>query len=357
MKVSGYAAIAPKTLLSPYSFERREPQDHDIVIDVHYCGICHSDIHQINDEWGGNSKFPMVPGHEITGKVASVGSKVTLFKKGDNVGIGCMVDSCRKCDSCNKGLEQYCTGGGPILTYNDEQTIQGVKIPTQGGYSNRIVVNQDFVLRIPPNIPLDKAAPLLCAGITLYSPLIRWNATHGKRVAIIGLGGLGHMGVKIAHALGAEVTVLSHTLKKQNDGMKMGADRFIATSDLSVLNSLEGYFDLIINTVSSNLDLNRYLRLLALDGVMVLVGIPENDDRIGAANLINSRRSLAGSAIGGIAETQEMLNFCSKNEITSDIETIKIDYVNEAYKRVLKSDVKYRFVIDIFNSFKHKQVG
>jgi uncharacterized zinc-type alcohol dehydrogenase-like protein len=350
MKVSGYAAIAPKTLLSPYSFERHEPQDYDIVIDVHYCGICHSDIHQINDEWGGNSKFPMVPGHEITGKVASVGSKVTRFKKGDNVGIGCMVDSCRKCDSCNKGLEQYCTGGGPILTYNDEQTIQGVKIPTQGGYSNLIVVNQDFVLRIPPNIPLDKAAPLLCAGITLYSPLIRWNISHGKRVAIIGLGGLGHMGVKIAHALGAEVTVLSHTLKKQNDGMKMGADRFIATSDLSVLNSLEGYFDLIINTVSSNLDLNRYLRLLALDGVMVLVGIPENDDRIGAANLISSRRSLAGSAIGGIAETQEMLNFCSKNEIASDIETIKIDYVNEAYKRVLKSDVRYRFVIDIFNS-------
>jgi uncharacterized zinc-type alcohol dehydrogenase-like protein len=231
MKGFGYAAEAPKALLAPYSFERREPLDRDVVIDIHYCGICHSDIHQVKDEWGGNSRYPMVPGHEITGKVSQVGPKVTRFKKGDRVGVGCMVDSCRKCDACKKGLEQYCTGGGPILTYNDEQVIRGIKTPTQGGYSNRIVVNEDFVLLVPQYIPLDRAAPLLCAGITLYSPLISWKASAGKKVAIIGLGRLGHMGVKMAHALGAEVTVLSHSLKKQNDGKKMGADRFIATSD------------------------------------------------------------------------------------------------------------------------------
>lgn len=352
MKVCGYAAKQSKSSLAPFSFERREPLEYDVVIDIRYCGICHSDIHQVNNEWNGNSVFPMVPGHEITGIVEEVGSKVSRYKKGDRVGVGCMVDSCRHCKPCINGLEQYCIEGA-TLTYNDFERIdKNKKNPTQGGYSNKIVVNENYVLRIPDSLPLDKSAPLLCAGITLYSPLAHWKTGPGKKVAIIGLGGLGHMGIKIAHAMGAEVTVFSHSLKKQEDGKRMGADKFYATSDSNFSNSFDGYFDLIINTVSVNLDWNKYLNMLALDGAMVIVGLPEKETTISAFPLVGARRSLAGSAIGGIKETQEMLDFCSKNKIACDIELISIDEVNEAYKRVLNSDVRYRFVIDISNTLK-----
>lgn len=342
MKVQGYAAQSAKATLAPFSFERREPGDNDIVVDIQYCGICHTDIHQVGDEWGG-STFPMVPGHEITGIVSKTGPKVTRYKTGDRVGVGCFVNSCRKCEPCKKNLEQYCTGG-MVTTYNGTEK-DGT--PTQGGYSNKIVVDENYVLKIPDTLPLDKAAPLLCAGITLYSPLRHWKAGPGKKVAIIGLGGIGHMGVKIAHALGAEVTVLSHSLKKQEDGQKLGADYFYATSDPATFEKLKGYFDLMINTVSAELDWNQYLELLALDGSMVVVGIPEKQTPVGSFPLVAGRRSLAGSLIGGIKETQEMLDFCGKNNIASEIELIPIQKVNEAYKRVLNSDVRYRFVIDI----------
>ncbi|MGI0018747.1 MAG: NAD(P)-dependent alcohol dehydrogenase [Nitrosotalea sp.] len=342
MKVQGYAAQQAKSPLGPFSFERREPGDHDIVIDIEYCGICHTDIHQVGDEWEG-SIFPMVPGHEITGIVSKTGPKVTKYKTGDRVGVGCFVDSCRKCDACNKNLEQYCTNG-MVTTYNGTEKDGSI---TQGGYSNKIVVDENYVLRIPELIPLDSAAPLLCAGITLYSPLMHWKAGPGKKVAIIGLGGIGHMGVKIAHALGAEVTVLSHSLKKQEDGKKLGADHFYATSDPATFEKLKGHFDLIINTVSADIDWNQYLELLTLDGTMVVVGIPEKQTPVGSFPLVAGRRSLAGSLIGGIKETQEMLDFCGKNNIASEIELIPIQKVNEAYKRILASDVRYRFVIDI----------
>lgn len=343
IQVHGYAAQQAKAALAPYSFERRDPRPYDVVIDIKYCGICHTDIHQVGDEWGG-SRFPMVPGHEVTGIVLQVGPKVTRFKVGDRVGVGCFVDSCRKCDPCRKGLEQYCVEG-MTTTYNG--TERDGKTLTQGGYSNKIVADENYVLKIPDNLPLDKTAPLLCAGITLYSPLVHWKAGLGKKVAIIGLGGIGHMGVKIAHALGAQVTVLSHSLKKQADAKKLGADYFYATSDPTTFEKLKGYFDLIINTVSAELDWNQYLDLLALDGTMVVVGIPEKQTPLGSLPLVAGRRSLAGSLIGGIKETQEMLDFCSKNNITSEIELIPIQKVNEAYKRVLNSDVRYRFVIDI----------
>ena len=348
MQVSGYAVKQAKGNFAPYSFERREPRDNDVVIDIQYCGICHTDIHQVNDEWGG-SVFPMVPGHEITGIVSQIGQKVTKYKVGDKVGVGCFVDSCRKCESCNKGLEQYCTEG-MVTTYNGTEKDGKT---TQGGYSEKIVVDENYVLKIPSNLPLDKTAPLLCAGITLYSPLIHWKAGPGKKVAIIGLGGIGHMGVKIAHGLGAEVTVLSHSLKKQQDAKKLGADNFYATSDPETFEKLKGYFDLMINTVSSELDWNQYLELLAIDGTMVVVGIPEKQIPIGSFPLVAGRRSIAGSLIGGIKETQEMLDFCGKNNITSEIEIIPIQKISEAYKRILDSDVRYRFVIDI-KSIKQK---
>ncbi len=341
--VKSYAAKSPKSNLAPYNFNRRDPKDHDVVIDIHYCGICHSDIHQARDEWGG-SKFPMVPGHEIAGVVTRVGKKVKKFKAGDRVGVGCMVNSCRTCSPCKNEMQQFCENG-PSFTYNS--TEQNKKTPTQGGYSTGIVVDENFVLNIPKNLPLDAAAPLLCAGITLYSPLRHWNAGPGKKVAIIGLGGLGHMGVKIAHALGAEVTVLSQSLKKKADGMRLGADHFYATSDPKTFTKLKKHFDLIINTVSAEINWNDYIELVKIDGAMVLVGVPEKDIPVGAFSLIGGRRSLAGSLIGGIKETQEMFNFCGKHKITSDIELIPIQKVNEAYKRVVKSDVRYRFVIDM----------
>jgi alcohol dehydrogenase (NADP+) len=341
--VHGYASKQAKGQLTLYEFERREPRDHDVVIDIQYCGICHSDIHQVSDEWGG-STFPMVPGHEIAGVVSQVGTNVSHYKVGERVGVGCFVDSCRKCSPCRDGLEQYCIEGC-TLTYNGFE--RDGKTPTQGGYSNKIVVNDDYVLKIPNGLPLPRAAPLMCAGVTLYSPLMHWNAGPGKKVGIIGLGGLGHMGVKIAHALGAEVTVLSHSLHKQEDGRRMGADHFLATSDAMTFEKLKGSFDMIINTVSVELDMNSYLNLLRLDGTMVIVGLPEKELSFGASSLTNARRRLAGSVIGGIQETQEMLEFCDKHKIYCDIELTPIQRVNEAYQRVVNSDVKYRFVIDM----------
>jgi len=337
-----YAATSATTPLGPFSFDRREPGGHDVSIDIKFCGICHTDIHQARNEWG-NSEYPMVPGHEIAGIVTAVGSKVTKFKAGDKVGVGCFVDSCRVCPQCKRGLEQYCAKG-TVFTYNSKDK-QGRA--TMGGYSERIVCDENYVLRMPANLSLDACAPLLCAGITLYSPLRHWQAGRGKKVAIIGLGGLGHMGVKLAHAMGAEVTVLSQTLKKQADGKRLGADNYFATSDESTFTKLQNYFDLILNTVSSDLDWNKYLSLANVDGTMVLLGVPEKTVPMGAFPLIGGRRSLSGSMIGGIAETQEMLDFGGKHNTPADIETIPIQKVNEAYGRILKSDVRYRFVIDM----------
>lgn len=342
LRTYGFAARHPGDKLAQFDFERRQPGAQDVLIDIKYCGICHSDIHQARDEWGGSS-FPMVPGHEIAGIVSGVGDGVTKFDVGDHVGVGCFVDSCGECDSCKRGLEQFCLEH-TAFTYNGTERDGS---PTYGGYSDRIVVNENYVLRIPDNLPLDAASPLLCAGITLYSPLTHWGAGPGKSVAIVGLGGLGHMGVKIAHVLGADVTVLSQTLKKQADGTRLGAAYFYATSDNETFTKLAGTFDLIVNTVSAVLDWNAYLGLLKVDGTLVNVGVPEKPAPLSAFLLVNGRRSLAGSMIGGIAETQEMLDFCGRHHITSDIELTTIQAVNEAYERVLKSDVRYRFVIDM----------
>ena len=336
----GYAATKPGAPLAPYSFARREPRADDVVVDIKFCGICHSDIHQARDEWGG-STFPMVPGHEIAGIVSQIGASVTKFKVGDHVGIGCFVDSGRSDGSVTAYDEQY--EPGVVFTYNSTEK-DGT--PTMGGYSDKIVVKQDYVLRIPENLPLDAAAPLLCAGITLYSPLKHWGAGPGKTVAIVGLGGLGHMGVKYAHALGAHVTVLSQSLSKQEDAKRLGADAYYATSDKETFAKLANTFDLIINTVSAPLDWNAYLNLLKVDGTLVVVGIPDKPIPLGAFPLVRGRRSLAGSMIGSIAETQEMLDFSGEHNIVSDIETIDFASVNEAFERVIKSDVRYRFVID-----------
>ena len=344
IQAKAFAVLEAKKPLVPYTFERRDPKAHDVVIDIQYCGICHSDIHQARDEWGG-SRFPMVPGHEIVGTVRSVGSQVTKYKAGDRVGVGCFVDSCRHCSPCESDLEQFCEKGASYTYSSFEQ--DSARTPTQGGYSDVIVVDENYVLKVPSNLALDAAAPLLCAGITLYSPLRHWNAGPGKKVAIIGMGGLGHMGVKIAHAMGAHVTVLSHSLSKMEDGKKLGANEFYATSNPETFTKLRGQFDLIINTVSAQIDWNQYLNLLKIDGTMVVVGIPENQIPISAFSLIGGRRSLAGSLIGGIKETQEMLDFCGKHNIVCEIEKIPMQKVNEAYERVLKSDVRYRFVIDM----------
>ena len=342
MKTFGYAAHSGKAPLAPYTFERREPRANDVVIEIKYCGICHSDIHTVRDEWGAKT-YPLIPGHEIAGVVTRVGAGVTKHKVGDVVGVGCLVDSCRECAPCKDHLEQFCEKG-MIGTYGSTDKDGTM---TQGGYSSQIVVDQDFVLKMPKNLPLDAAAPLLCAGITLYSPLAHWKAGPGKKVAIIGMGGLGHMGVKIAAALGAEVTVLSQSLSKQEDGKRLGAKHFYATSDKETFKKLGGHFDLIINTVSANLDWNQYLGLLKHDGTMVVVGIPEKEVPVNAFSIVMGRRSLAGSLIGGIKETQEMLDFCGKHNITCDIELIPVSKINEAYERVIKSDVRYRFLIDM----------
>ncbi|MCQ4044937.1 NAD(P)-dependent alcohol dehydrogenase [Streptantibioticus rubrisoli] len=341
--VTAYAAPAAKAPLERTTIPRRAVGEHDVLIEIKYAGICHSDIHQARDEWGG-ATFPMVPGHEIAGIVAEVGSGVTKYAVGDRVGVGCMVDSCRECDNCRAGQEQYCTGGGMIGTYN--ATGRDGE-PTYGGYSTHIVVDEAYVLRIPEGVALDAAAPLLCAGITVYSPLRHWNAGPGKKVAVVGMGGLGHMAVKIAHALGAEVTVLSQSLRKKDDGLKLGADHFHATSDPATFQELAGSFDLIVNTVSANLDVDAFLGLLKLDGAMVNVGAPENPSSFNVFSLLTARRTLAGSMIGGIRETQEMLDFCAEHGLGAEIELIGADQINEAYERVLASDVRYRFVIDI----------
>ncbi|MDG4664686.1 NAD(P)-dependent alcohol dehydrogenase [Mycobacterium sp. 236(2023)] len=340
--VTAYAAPSATEPLSKTTITRRDVGPHDVSLDIHFAGVCHSDIHTVRGEWGG-VEYPMVPGHEIAGIVTEVGSDVTKFKVGDRVGVGCFVDSCRECEYCLAGEEQYCNNPGMIGTYNgtgrDGQ-------PTQGGYSGAIVVDENYVLNIPDSIPLDKAAPLLCAGITTYSPLRHWNAGPGTKVAVIGLGGLGHLGVKLAAAMGAHVTVLSQSLKKMEDGLRLGASEYYATSDRDTFKSLKGSFDLILNTVSANLDLQDYLGLLKLDGTLVELGMPEHPMEVPAAALIFGRRRLSGSLIGGIAETQEMLDFCAEHDVTPEIEIIAPDYVNEAYERVLASDVRYRFVID-----------
>ncbi|MGF6156973.1 putative zinc-type alcohol dehydrogenase-like protein [Ensifer sp. KUDG1] len=338
----GYAATDASKPLTPFTFERREPRDDDVVIEIKYCGVCHSDIHQARNEWG-NSAFPMVPGHEIVGIVTAVGSKVTKFKVGDRAGVGCFVDSCTTCATRDLDLEHYMPG--LVVTYNGVEADG--KTPTQGGYSDSIVVKEGYVLSIPENLPLDAAAPLLCAGITLYSPLRHWKAGPGKKVAIVGMGGLGHMGVKLAHAMGADVTVLSQTLSKKEDGLKLGADHYYATNDPETFKALAGTFDLIICTVAAEIDWNAYVSLLKVDGDFVLVGIPENAVPVHAFSLVPARRSISGSMIGSIKETQEMLDFCGEHGIVSEIETIRIQEINEAYERVVKSDVRYRFVIDM----------
>jgi alcohol dehydrogenase (NADP+) len=340
--VSAYAATSATEPLTKTTITRRDAGPHDVAFDIHFAGICHSDIHTVKSEWG-EPLYPVVPGHEIAGVVTAVGSEVTKYKVGDRVGVGCFVDSCRECDNCKAGLEQYCTGGGMIGTYN-AVLKDGEK--TYGGYSGAIVVDENYVLRIPDSIPLDAAAPLLCAGITLYSPLRHWNAGPDKQVAIIGLGGLGHMGVKLAKAMGAHVTVLSQSLKKMEDGLRLGADEYYATSDPDTFAKQAGRFDLILNTVSANLNMGDYLNLLAVDGTLVELGIPEHPMAVPVFPLGAGRRSLSGSMIGGIAETQEMLDFCAEHDVRPEIEVVTPDYINEAYERVLASDVRYRFVID-----------
>ena len=340
--VTAYAATSATEPLTKTTITRRDVGPHDVRFDIHFAGICHSDIHTVKAEWG-QPNYPVVPGHEIAGVVTEIGSDVTKYKVGDRVGVGCFVDSCRECDSCKAGLQQYCTGTGMVGTYN---AVGRDGQPTHGGYSGEIVVDEDYVLRIPDSIALDAAAPLLCAGITLYSPLRHWNAGPGKKVAVIGLGGLGHMGVKLAHAMGADVTVLSQSLKKMEDGLRLGADAYYATNDPATFEKLAGQFDVILNTVSANLNMGDYLKLLAVDGTLVELGIPEKPMAVPVFPLAGGRRSLSGSMIGGIAETQEMLDFCAEHGVTPEIEVIQPDYINEAYERVLASDVRYRFVID-----------
>jgi len=338
-----YAAPKAKAPLGPFTIQRREPGEHDVLIDIAYCGVCHSDIHQARDEWGG-SVFPMVPGHEIVGHVSKIGSGVKKFKVGDAVGVGCFVDSCRECPSCKEGLEQYCEKG-MSATYNGFE--KDGKTPTYGGYSAQVTVDENYVLRIPSNIPLDKAAPLLCAGITTYSPLHHWKVKAGDKVAVVGLGGLGHMGVKIAAAMGAEVTVISTSDKKKDDALKLGAKHFINSKDPAAFPAHQREFDFILNTVAAGIDLGAYLMLLKRDGSMVQVGAPDKPLALNVFALILGRRSLGGSLIGGIKETQEMLDFCGQKGFGADIEVIPIDKINEAYERMIKGDVHYRFVIDI----------
>jgi uncharacterized zinc-type alcohol dehydrogenase-like protein len=341
LSVTAYATPAAKAPFEKTTIERRDLGPRDVLIKIAFAGICHSDIHTGWEEWG-DAIFPLVPGHEIAGTVQEIGSEVDKFTVGDRVGVGCMVDSCRECENCLAGEEQYCLKGN-TGTYN---AIGKDGRPTEGGYSTHVVVDQDFVLGIPEGISLDVAAPLLCAGITLYSPLKHWGAGPGVKVAIVGLGGLGHMGVKIAHALGAEVTVLSQTLRKQDEGLAMGADHFYATSDDQTFTDLAASFDLIVNTVSATLPMDKYLSLLRLDGTMVNVGAPSDPLSVQAFSLLTLRRSWAGSGIGGIRQTQEMLDFCAEHQLGADIEVISGEQIDEAWERVVAGDVRYRFVID-----------
>ncbi len=342
LTVNAYAAPSATEPLVPTTIQRRDVGPKDVLIQIRYAGICHSDIHTVRGEWG-QVKYPLTVGHEIVGEVVEVGDHVSKHAVGDRVGVGCMVNSCRECDNCRAGEEQYCRGGnvGTYASVDRDGTI------TQGGYSTHIVVDEDFVLKVPESIPYEAAAPLLCAGITTYSPLRHWKVGPGSRVAVIGLGGLGHMAVKLAHALGAEVTVLSQSLRKKEDGLRLGADHYYATSDPATFTDLVNSVDLIINTVSAVVDIDAYLKLLALDGTMVNVGAPPEALPLHVFTLFSNRTSFAGSSIGGIRETQEMLDFCAEHGIACDVELISADAINEAYARVLASDVRYRFVIDV----------
>ncbi|WP_437615652.1 NAD(P)-dependent alcohol dehydrogenase [Erwinia sp. V71] len=339
-----YAAQDAKSKLAPFDYQPRELREHDVQIEVLFCGVCHSDLHQARNEWN-NTIFPVVPGHEIVGRVTAVGSHTHKYSVGDLVGVGCLVDSCRTCPSCEEGLEQYCENGF-VGTYNGQDRHTGAV--TYGGYSTQVIVDEDFVLRVPANLDPAGAAPLLCAGITTYSPLSHWGAGPGKKVGVVGLGGLGHMGVKIAHAMGAHVVLFTTSESKVADGKRLGADEVVISKDPNQMAAHANSFDLIVNTVAAQHDLNPFISLLRRDGTMVLVGAPEHDHPSPQVfNLIFKRRSIAGSLIGGIAETQEMLDFCGKHNIVSDIELINMNQINDAYERMLKSDVKYRFVIDI----------
>lgn len=343
MKVAAFATQSSKSPLGPFSLERREPGARDVQIEILYCGVCHSDLHTARNEWG-NTVYPCVPGHEIIGRVLATGKDVKKFKVGEIAGVGCMVDSDRTCPSCRAGEEQLCEGGF-IGTYNGEDKKSGGH--TFGGYSTHIVVDEDFVLRVPANLPLTGVGPLLCAGITTYSPLRRWKVGKGQTVGIVGLGGLGHMGLKFAHAFGAHVVLFTSSANKKEDAMRLGADEVVVSRDAPELEKRANSFDFVLDTVSAQHDINAYMNLLKRDGTLVLVGAPENPLPVAAFSLIFKRRALAGSLIGGIRETQEMLDFCGQHGITSDVEVIPMQKINEAYERMLRSDVKYRFVIDM----------
>lgn len=344
MHVHGYAAHSPEDHLAPYPFERRDPRPDDVVIEILYCGVCHSDLHQIHNDWG-NTRYPIVPGHEIIGRITHVGPEVTRFKLGDPVGVGCMVDSCRHCDACNSGSEQYCENH-LTPTYNGVDRHDGR--PTYGGYSERIVVSERFVLKIPAGLDLRSAAPLLCAGITTWSPLRHWRVGKGSRIAVIGLGGLGHMALKLAKGLGAHVTLLTRSAGKEQDARRLGADAVILSTDPAQMETVKGDFELIIDTVPYAHDLNPYLPALSLGGTLVLVGLlGELEPALNSVPLLMGRKSVAGSIIGGIPETQELLDFCGEHGISADVEIIPIQSIQKAYERMLRSDVKYRFVIDM----------
>ena len=338
-----YAATSPTAALVPFQIERRAVGPHDVQIEIAYCGICHSDVHQVRDEWGG-SRYPMVPGHEIVGRITAVGAHVKAFKVGDLAGVGCMVDSCRTCSSCQRKLEQFCEKG---VAWSYNSTEMDRVTPTFGGYSSSIVVDEAFTLKVSPKLDLAATAPLLCAGITTYSPLRHWNTKKGDKVGVVGLGGLGHMAVKIAAAMGAEVTMLSTSKSKEADARKLGAHHFGLTSEDATFKQLAGRFDLIIDTISAPHDYNKYLGLLRVEGAMVLLGVPPQPAPVAAIALIGGRRTLSGSLIGGIQETQEMLDFCAEHGIVSEIELIPVQQVNEAYERMMKNDVRYRFVLDM----------
>ncbi len=341
--VKGYAAQNSKTPLAPFKFDRRELKPHDVLIDIMYCGVCHSDIHMVRDEWGG-SIYPLVPGHEIVGKVNRVGTEVKKFKTGELAGVGVLVDSCRTCTSCKQGLEQYCEVHW-VPTYSGLE--MDMKTVTYGGYSNQIVTDENYVLRISGKLKLEGVAPLLCAGITTYSPLRHWKVGRGHKVGVVGLGGLGHMAVKFASSLGAEVTMLSTSDSKRADAKRLGAAHFINTKDENAFNENKNQFEIIINTISAPHDINNYVSLLKLDGTMVMVGIPPEDPSISVSGLISKRKTIAGSMIGGMKETQEMLDYCTEKNIVSDVEVIAMKDINSAYERMIKGDVRYRFVIDM----------
>jgi len=343
MSTKAYATKDAGSPLAPFSIDRREPGPKDVVVEILYCGICHTDVHQTKNEWG-QSTYPMVPGHEIVGRIARIGHNVTKFKVGDLAAVGCFVDSCRECESCVAGLENYCEKGNS-LTYNSLE--QDKKTPTYGGFSTHIVIDEDYTLHISSKLPLAGVAPLLCAGITTYSPLKQWNVGKGHKLGVLGLGGLGHMAVKFGASLGAEVTMLSGSASKEEDARRLGAHNFALTSDKEAMNKYDRYFDFIIDAVAGPHDVNYYLSLLKRDGTLIMLGVPPKSIEIAPFNIVGARRRIVGSMIGGLRETQEMLDYCEKHDITSEVEVIPIDKVNEAFERMVKGDVKYRFVIDL----------